>query len=77
MTLTIQLSDDRAVALAAKARAKGLSAEEYARQVLEQDLIPEWLQRSWSNAEQAGLAQLSGDEIEAEIAAARGSRREG
>jgi len=40
MTLTIHLPDEQTAALAAKARAQGLSAEEYARQVLQQDLSP-------------------------------------
>ena len=76
MTLTINLPEDKTAALAAKARAKGLSAEEYALQVLEQDLAPEWLQRSWKSAKQSGLDQLSAEEIDAEIAAARNARRE-
>jgi plasmid stability protein len=76
MTLTIDLPDEQTAALAAKARAQGLSAEQYARQVLEHDLVPEWLQRSWESAKQAGLGQLSGDEIDAEIDAARKARRE-
>jgi len=38
MTLTIEIPDEQTAALAAKARERGLSAEEYARQVLEQDL---------------------------------------
>ena len=38
MTLTIHLPDEQQVALAAKARAHGISAEEYALQVLAQDL---------------------------------------
>lgn len=38
MTLTIQLPDEQQAALAAKAQAHGLSAEEYARQVLPHDL---------------------------------------
>ena len=54
MTLTINLPDAQTEALAAKARARGLSAEEYARQVLENDLVPEWLQKSWESAKQAG-----------------------
>jgi plasmid stability protein len=37
-SLTIELPDEHGAALAAKAHAKGLSAEEYARQVLEHDL---------------------------------------
>src|ERR1035437_2034901 len=76
MTFTINLPDEQTLALAAKARAQGLSAEEYARQVLQHDLVPEWLQRSWQSSNQAGLDPLSVDEIEAEIAAARKARRE-
>ena len=71
MTLTIDLPDEQQAALLAKARAQGLSAEEYARKVLQHDLAPEWLQKSWESAKQAGLDQLSTEEIDAEIAAAR------
>jgi plasmid stability protein len=76
MTLIINLPDAQTAVLAAKARAQGLSAEEYARQVLEHDLVPEWLQKSWESSNQSGLGQLSVDEIDAEIAAARKVRRE-
>jgi hypothetical protein len=76
VTLTIDLPDAEITALAAKARARGVSAEEYARQVLEHDLAPDWLRRSWESAAQAGLNPLSMDEIDAEIAAARKARRE-
>ena len=76
MTLIINLPDAQTLALSAKARAQGLSAEEYARQVLEQDLVPEWLQKSWERSKEAGLDQLSMGEIDAEIAAARKARRE-
>jgi hypothetical protein len=76
MTLTIQLPDDQTAVLAAKARASGLSTEEYARRVLQQDLAPEWLQRSWASSRQAGLERLSMEDIDAEIAAARRARRE-
>ena len=76
MTLTIDLPDEQQAALLAKARAQGLSAEEYARKVLQHDLAPEWLQKSWESAKQAGLDQLSTEEIDAEIAAARMARRE-
>ncbi len=75
MTLIIDLPDEQQAALVAKARAQGLTAEEYARQVLQHDLAPEWLQKSWESAKQAGLDQLSMEEIE-EIAAARKGRRE-
>jgi plasmid stability protein len=38
MTLTIELPDDQEAALKAKAAAQGVSADQYARVVLEQDL---------------------------------------
>ena len=76
MTLTIALTDEQTAALTAIARAKGLSLEEYARQVLEHELAPEWLQRSWETARQTGLDQLSMEEIDAEIATTRKERRE-
>jgi len=38
MTLTINLTDEKTAALASKARAQGLSTEQYAQQVLEHDL---------------------------------------
>jgi hypothetical protein len=75
MDLTISLADTDVRALEVKAKAQGMSAEQYALQVLERDLAPDWLRRSWSSAEEAGLGQLSMDEIEAEIAAARRASR--
>jgi len=75
-SLTIELPEEQNAALAAKARAKGLSAEQYAREVLEHDLVPQWLRRSWETASAAGLHQLSAEEIDAEISAARKARRE-
>ena len=38
MTLTIDLSENESSALAAKAQAQGVSAEQYARSILERDL---------------------------------------
>jgi hypothetical protein len=38
---------------------------------------PEWLKASWKSAKERGLDQLSMEEIDAEIAAARKVRREG
>ena len=76
MTLTVTLTEEQTAALTAMARVKGLSLEEYARQVLEKELAPEWLQESWESARQAGLDQLSMEEIDTEIAAARKERRE-
>ena len=74
--LTIELPEEQNSALTAKARAKGLSAEQYVRQVLEHDLAPEWFQQSWSSAKEAGLDQLSPEEIDEEIEAARRARRD-
>jgi hypothetical protein len=37
---------------------------------------PGWLQESWKSAKEQGLDELSVEEIEAEIAAARKARRE-
>ena len=41
------------------------------------DLAPDWLRESWADAERNGTDQLSMDEIDAEIAAARKDRRDG
>lgn len=75
MNLTITLPDADSRVLQEKALAKGLTPAQYARQLIERDLAPDWLRTSWSEAEQAGLGELSFDEIEAEIAAARRARR--
>ena len=74
--LTIELPEGQKALLAAKAQAKGLSAEEYAQQVLEHDLVPEWLRKSWETSKATGLDQLSTEEIDAEIWAGRKARRE-
>ena len=76
MNLTINLPDSDVQVLRAKAQARGVSAEQYAAQVLEEDLAPEWLRRSWASAQETGLDQLSMDEIDAEIAAARRARHQ-
>jgi len=41
LTITIELADEQQAALEAKARAQGLSAEQYAQRVLEHDLEAE------------------------------------
>ncbi len=74
--LTIELRDEQRAALAAKALARGLSAEQYALELLEHDLVPEWLQKSWETSKEVGLDQLSTEEIDAEISAARKGRQE-
>lgn len=75
MNLTIKLPDEDVATLRAKATACGVSEEQYALRVLEQDLAPEWLRKSWASAKDSGLNKLSADEIDAEIAAARKARR--
>jgi hypothetical protein len=75
MNLTIKLPAEDEEALKAKATAQGVSAEQYALLVLERDLAPEWLRKSWAVAKEASLDQLSMDEIDREIAAARQARR--
>ena len=76
MTLRIELPDEQTAVLAAKARAQGLSAKEYARYVIEQHLAPEWLRKCWESSKKEGLDQLSMEEIDAEITAARKARRD-
>jgi hypothetical protein len=41
------------------------------------DATPEWLRQSWESAKALGVDQLSMDEIDAEIEAARKGRRSG
>ena len=71
MTLTIERPDEQIAALELQARVRGISTEQYARDVLAHNLAPEWLQRSWASAKQTGLNEVSMDEIDVEIAAAR------
>ncbi len=75
-SLTIELPDEQKAALAAKALAKGLSTEQYALKLLEHDIVPEWLQKSWESSKEVGLDRLSTEEIEAEISSARKGRHQ-
>jgi len=75
ITLTINLPEEQTAALAAKAKARGISTEQYVHQVLEQGLAPEWLCHSWDSAQQSGASELSMEEIDAEIAVARRNPR--
>lgn len=74
MELTITLPEADLKVLKAKATAQGMSAEQYALHVLERDLAPDWLRRSWASAAVSGAGELSMEEIDAEIAAARRAR---
>jgi hypothetical protein len=66
MVLKIELPDEDQAALAAKARAQGLSAEQYARQVLQHDIgssRPVWdaIVESMKAVPPEDLAQLPRD----------------
>lgn len=76
MTLNIELLDEETLALNAKAVACGMSAEQYVRRVIENDLAPEWLRESWKSAHAHALDELSLEDIDLETAAAKKSRHE-
>jgi len=70
MTLTIRLPGEQEAALKAKAKAQGVSAEEYARQVLDRDLkpadqprrhIPDVFREIWSDVPDEVRAKLPAD----------------
>ncbi len=70
MTLKIDLPDEQQAALSAKALARSLSAEEYAREVLERDLegratarrpISEVIREIWSDMPEDVRAKLPRD----------------
>jgi hypothetical protein len=69
MTLSIDLADEDVKALADKARAQGVSAEQYARLVLEQDLkvkvkrrsVSESVREIWSDMPADVRAKLPSD----------------
>jgi len=52
MTLTTDLPGEQTLVLKAKAKAQGVSTEQHARQVIEQDLVPDWLRESWESGAQ-------------------------
>jgi len=70
VTLTIDLPEEEVTALAARARERGVSAEQYARQVLEQDLrsvlsprrrISEVIREIWRDVPAGEMAKLPCD----------------
>jgi hypothetical protein len=69
MTLTIDLPDEEVEALAAKARSQGISAEEYVRLVLEDDLrtgrarrpVSQSVREIWSDMPDDVRAKLPSD----------------
>lgn len=69
MTLNIDMADDQVAALMAKAQAPGVSAEQYARRVLEQDIetvsrrrhISEVIRDNMRDVPPEDLAALPGD----------------
>ena len=62
MNLTIKLPDEDVEVLKVKAAARGILAEQYALQVLQQDLAPEWLRKSRSTATEDGFASFRASE---------------
>jgi plasmid stability protein len=71
MTLTIHLPEDQTLVLEARAKAEGLSAEQYVRRVLEQSLVPDWLRVSWASAMKNGASGLSMEDIDTEVGGAQ------
>ncbi len=66
MTLMIDLPEDRAQALKARAEAQGVSAEQYARQILEHDLEPQAMRQPLSEV----MREISGnmpDDVRAKL----------
>jgi hypothetical protein len=71
VTLTINLPDEKNALLAAKARAQGVTAEEYAQQVLEHDLdtgtsqprrpMSEFMREIWGDLPDDARAKLPRD----------------
>ncbi len=68
MTITIELPEEQEAALKEKAHAQGVSAEEYARQVLDRDLvqkcprpISERIREIWSDVPDDVRAKLPAD----------------
>lgn len=76
MRITIDLPDIYAADFEAKAKEHGMSVEEYASEVLQRDLAPDWLKLAWADAKVRGLDTITDEEIDAEIAAARKELRE-
>jgi plasmid stability protein len=68
MTLTIELPDERQAVLAAKAQAQGVSAEQYARQLLEQALASPTAKRPLSARIREIWADMP-DEVRAKLPA--------
>lgn len=70
------LSPDQKMAIESLLGRSISEQEEISIRVATSPSAPEWIKRSWESAQQQGLDQLSMEEIDEEIAAARKSRRE-
>jgi hypothetical protein len=70
------LSPDQKMAIERLLRRSITEDEEIIIRTTASPAAPEWLKKSWESAKEQGLDQLSIEEIEAEIAAARKARRE-
>jgi hypothetical protein len=70
------LSPDQKMAIESLLGRSIAENEEISIRATTSPFVPEWLQASWKIAQDQGLDQLSVEEIDAEIAAARKERRE-
>jgi hypothetical protein len=75
MTLKAKdLSPDQKVAIESLLGRSLAENEEISIRATASPSVPEWLQASWKSAQEQGLDQLSPEEIDAEITAARNVR---
>ena len=70
------LSPDQKVAIESLLGRSIAENEEISIRTTTSPSVPEWLQDSWKRAKEQGLDQLSMEVVDAEIAAARKTRRE-
>jgi hypothetical protein len=77
MTLKVKdLSPDQKMAIESLLGCSIAENEEISICATTSPSVPEWLEASWKSAQAQGLDQLSVEEIDAEIVAARKARRE-
>jgi hypothetical protein len=69
------LSPDQKMAIESLLGRSVAESEAISIRTMESATAPEWLQQSWETAKQFGLDNLSMEEIDAEIDAARKARR--
>ena len=70
------LSPDQKIAIESLLGRAIAEHEEISIRTVDTPPVPEWLKKGWETAQGSGIDQLSVEEIDAEIAAARKARRE-